>query len=421
MIRRGTFIFLFIYTAIIISAAHSDSKEREFDINELKKGAPKIFLDCRRCDHDFIKKEIPFVNYVWDRKEADVHVLVTTQRTGAGGTEYTMTFIGQEEYANIQDTLKYVSKRIDTREETRRGMVRVLKMGLIPYIARTPIAELISILFEEKVLPTAVEDRWNFWVFHISLNGSLDGEKLSKYVSLRGNLSASRITPESKLRMGFYANFNESNFDIEEETISSYSDRKSFSGLYVKSISDHWSIGAWLSAYSSTYNNIALSLSPTPAIEYNLFPYSESTRRQLRFLYRIGYSFSRYEEETIYEKTSESLFSESLSITFELKEPWGNASTTLTGSHYFHDFSINRLELFGHLSLRVFKGLSLSMWGGFTAIHDQLSLPLGKATLDEILLQRKELETNFEYFASIGFSYTFGSVYSNVVNPRFGK
>jgi len=82
---------------------------------------------------------------------------------------------------------------------------------------------------------------------------------------------------------------------------------------------------------------------------------------------------------------------------------------------------MNRLELFGRLSLCVFKGLSLSMRGGFAAIHDQLSLPLGKATLDEILLQRKELETNFEYFASIGFSYTFGSVYSNVVNPRFGR
>ena len=45
----------------------------------------------------------------------------------------------------------------------------------------------------------------------------------------------------------------------------------------------------------------------------------------------------------------------------------------------------------------------------------------GGATPEEILLRRKELETNFEYFTSFGFTYTFGSIYNNVVNPRFGN
>lgn len=35
-------------------------KRKEFDIDEVKKGAPKIFLDCRRCDRDYIRTEIPF-------------------------------------------------------------------------------------------------------------------------------------------------------------------------------------------------------------------------------------------------------------------------------------------------------------------------------------------------------------------------
>ena len=60
-------------------------------------------------------------------------------------------------------------------------------------------------------------------------------------------------------------------------------------------------------------------------------------------------------------------------------------------------------------------------WAGtYARIHDQLSLPKGGASLDEILLQRKELETDYGYHISLGFNYTFGSVYSNVVNPRFG-
>jgi hypothetical protein len=420
MKKWTTFLASFFFM-ICVLVSLSYSKDSQFDINDLKKDAPKVFLDCYRCDHDYIRTEIPFVNYVRDRKEADIHLLITTQRTGAGGTEYTMAFIGLQDFVGIQDTLKYVSKSTDTRDDVRKGMVRVIKLGLIPFITKTPIADYISVLFEEKVQPTAVEDKWNFWVFYIGFSGSVDGEMQRKSLSLRGNLSASRVTPESKLRMSVSGNFNESKYTYEEESFSSYSDQKNFSVMYVKSLSEHWSIGAWFTAYSSTYSNIDLSLSPSPAIEYNLFPYSQSTRRQLRFVYRIGYSFRRYMEETIYDKTRENLLSESLSITFEVREPWGDASTTIVGSHYFHDLSNNRLQLYGHLSLRLTKGLSLSVGGGFSAIHDQMALRKGERTLDEILLRRSELATDFDYHASIGFSYTFGSVYSNVVNPRFGR
>ena len=417
MKRQAALLITFIFFLTSLSYP----KDQQSDINDLKKDVPKIFLDCRRCDRDYIRIEIPFVNFVRDRKEADIHLLITTQRTGAGGDEYTMAFIGQRDFVGIQDTLKYVSTRADTRDDVRRGMVRVMKLGLVPFLNKTPIADFINVLFEGEVEPTAVEDRWNFWVFHLSFSGSVSGEKQMNSVSLRGSFSANRITPESKLRMSVSGNFNESNFTYENDTISSYSDRKNFSSMYVWSLNEHWSVGAWFTASSATYNNINLSLSPSPAIEYNLFPYSQSTRRQLRFVYRLDFDYIRYREETIYEKTKEGLWGESLSVTFEVKEPWGNASATVEGSHYFHDLSKNRLELYGRLSLRVIKGLSLSMGGGFSAIHDQLALRKGERSLDEILLRQSELATDFHYYASIGFSYTFGSVYSNVVNPRFGR
>jgi hypothetical protein len=54
-------------------------------------------------------------------------------------------------------------------------------------------------------------------------------------------------------------------------------------------------------------------------------------------------------------------------------------------------------------------------------IHDQLNLVKQDLTYDEILLQRKEIATQYEYFVSFGLSYTFGSIYNNVVNPRFGN
>ena len=73
------------------------------------------------------------------------------------------------------------------------------------------------------------------------------------------------------------------------------------------------------------------------------------------------------------------------------------------------------------IDVRLFKGFSVEVRGRYDLIRDQLNLPLEGATLDEVLLQRKELATEYEYSISVGFRYTFGSVYSNVVNPRFGR
>ncbi len=59
-------------------------------------GAIRAFLDCqsRGCDFDFMRDQIRWVNWVRDRLFADVQLLVTSLRTGAGGTEYTVTAIG---------------------------------------------------------------------------------------------------------------------------------------------------------------------------------------------------------------------------------------------------------------------------------------------------------------------------------------
>jgi len=65
--------------------------------------------------------------------------------------------------------------------------------------------------------------------------------------------------------------------------------------------------------------------------------------------------------------------------------------------------------------------LSFRLYGQYSVVHDQLSLPKGDATTEQILLQRKQLETQFQYNASIGLTYTFGSIYNNIVNPRFGN
>jgi hypothetical protein len=221
--------------------------------------------------------------------------------------------------------------------------------------------------------------------------------------------------------MGLSGNIRNSYFDLEDGPISSTVDSESFSALYVVSLSEHWSAGSWLGVSSSSYSNIALAVNPAPAVEYNFFPYSESNRRQLRLLYRVGLSFNKYVEETIYDKTRQTILAQTMVVSFEVKEPWGNISSSISGSTFLNDFSKNRLEIYGGVSLQLYRGLALNFNGRYSQIHDQVSLPKAGATLEEILLQQRQLATNFSYGLSIGVSYTFGSIYSPVVNPRFGN
>ena len=158
-----------------------------------------------------------------------------------------------------------------------------------------------------------------------------------------------------------------------------------------------------------------------PGIEYDIFPYSESTRRQLRLLYKVGFNYVNYMDSTIYDKTEESLWLHSITAAYEVVQKWGSINMSLGYSNYFHDWSKNNLSMDGYLSLRIAKGLSVTVGGGASIIHDQLGLVKGGATTEEVLLRRKELATQFQYFTSFGFSYTFGSIYNNVVNPRFGN
>jgi hypothetical protein len=378
---------------------------------------PKVFIDCEMCDIASIHEQIRFVDHVQDMGEAQVVVLITTQETESGGTEYTLSFRGQKDFLGDDDTLRFEAEE---EKEATKGLIDTLKMGLMRYVGKTSVSDKISIRFLDTVKPTDVEDKWNFWVFSLSGNTFLNGQQVMKSGMYYGSLSTTRVTEDLKIRMSVNAMFSKDVFNFDEIEIESKSNSQSFSGMIVKSISEHFSIGAYLAGNSSTFENIKYAVSIAPAMEINLFPYSESTKREFRLLYTLGYNAVKYREETIYEKTYENLWKQNLSAIFEIKQKWGTASASLTGSHYFHDFSKNRLRFNADLSLRLIKGLNFNIDGSYSLIHDQLSLPRMDASLDEILLRLRELETTYSYRFSVGISYTFGSTQSNVVNPRFG-
>lgn len=67
----------------------------------------------------------------------------------------------------------------------------------------------------------------------------------------------------------------------------------------------------------------------------------------------------------------------------------GAINLSLEGSHYFHDFSKNRLSFRTRMNVNVFRGFSLYLMGGASLIYDQLSLEKGDASTEEILTRQR--------------------------------
>lgn len=383
----------------------------------LRKDALNVFMEAS----DYVRKEIPYVNYVRDIKDAGLYIISTTQMTGSGGREFTYFFIGQNENQGMRDTLKFTSSPDETSELIRENEVRTLKLGLIRYVARTPLARFLKISFSEPLAQTVTTDKWNSWVFKTSVSGYASGEKSYRSSYLNGSFSANRVTEKLKSSVSLRYSYSSDKYEVDDELITSEYNSKSLSGLLVGSLTDHWSVGGSMYAGASRYNNSDLSFNFQPGIEYNVFPYSESTRRQLRITYKLGLGYENYIDTTIYNKVKENLFSQYLTLNYEVIQKWGSANLSLGYSNYLHDWSKNNISLNAFLDLRIAKGLSLNFGGGGAIVHDQLGLVKGGATQQEVLLRLRELETQFEYFTSFGLTYTFGSIYNNVVNPRFGN
>ena len=98
----------------------------------------RVFLDCPGfCDQTHTRSEIEWVDWVRDREDSDVHVLVSTRRTGSGGTEYTMAFIGRNDFEGLGDEVVFATSGDATQDERRDEFVGALALGLGRYAVRT--------------------------------------------------------------------------------------------------------------------------------------------------------------------------------------------------------------------------------------------------------------------------------------------
>lgn len=388
----------------------------------------RVYLDCQTlgCDHDFFRTELTWVDWVRDRRDGHVHVLVTSQATGGGGRLYDVTFQGRERFTGEEFTLTHPSAVDATADDRRRGILRTLSLGLVRFAAASPLAPQLEVAFRPEPPDPAGgpdtegpdRDPWNAWVFSTSARASLNGESQSGFQNYSGAFTATRTTHDWKLRFSVNGSYSGSRFELLDRTVKSST--RSYTGtvLVARSLNDRWSSGVRMRARNSTFANYDMALEMGPAVEFSIFPYSESTRRALTVEYGVGAGYYNYTEETLYDELAETLPEQSLTLALNLRQPWGSVNTSLTGNQFLHDLSRNRLTAGTGINLRLFRGLSLNVNGYYSRVRNQLNIPKRGASDEEVLLRRRQLETSYSYFTSFGITYSFGSIFSEVVNPR---
>ncbi len=409
------YFFLFFFAILQIQGLLA----QQTDTTDLRNDALNIYINCYGCDMEYIKEKINFVNYVRDIKEADVIIIKTSQASGNGGDKYSLIFEGNNKFKGINDTLVYHTNADETSDEIRKKDVKYMKIGLTKYVAHSPLVKNLEVNYLEEIETVTPTDKWKSWVFNIDGSAYVNAESSYKSLSASSSFSANKITEKWKIENEFSYHFSQSVFKIGDQKITSITRRNNFVNLTVRSLSEHWSAGMLSYAGNSTYTNKKLYLNSMPLVEYDIFPYSKSNIIQLRLQYGIGANYFQYYDTTIFDKTQEIVYNQRIGAAFRINKRWGFINTSLTYKNFLHDFSKNNLALSTSFHVRLFKGLTAYVYGNYSIIHDQLFLPKENLSYEEILLRQQQIATDYSYWVMVGLSYTFGSIYNNVVNPRF--
>lgn len=386
--------------------------------------APRLFIECNDCDEDFLRQELQFLDLVRDRKLADVAVLVTSLSTASGGREFSIQILRLTQANSGGDTLRVVIRPDATSNDQRVALVRTIKVGLLPYVRGSLALEHLDIVYKPPTAATSAAQRardpWNQWVFRAFASGSFASDDNYSSRGGEGSFGASRITNALKVELSVRGSTNRETFRLSDSArVVSVKQNWAVRSLMVRSLSDHLSVGTRMSVESSVFQNTKRDARALAAIEYDLFPYSVATQRQLIARYTVGVRSSRYVDTTIYQRLRETRPIHELVSAIDLKQPWGNVYGSTQWSQYLHDAKRNRLRFEIGLDYRIVAGLSLNAGANYSRIRDQLNIPGTNLTDQQRLLQLRELQSGYSASFGVGLSYTFGSVFSSVVNPRF--
>ncbi|MFM9989248.1 hypothetical protein [Flavobacterium sp.] len=380
----------------------------------------RVYLDGATESENYIKVKLWYIDYVRDPKQSQVHIIINSQPTASGGLQYSVRFLGHEKFENKNDTLQYIAKVENSNRENRDELTNVITMGLMPYLASNGQQKHMAFDYTDKTkLVEQSVDKYKNWVYTATANTFLSGDKVSEVLSADGSFSAARITDKWKTRLTAGMSYGSNNYETTTYNFTGKTVIKNLKGLIVKSLNDHWSLGLEPTFYASTYSNVKSQFAIAPGIEYDVFPYSQSVNDLFTFKYRLQPLYNSYIDKTVFDKTKEFLFNQIVDVTYTHIAPWGNISSTLTGSDYLNHTKAYRLDLVNQVNFRVAKGLFFNVTGNASLINNQLSLSSQSLTPEQIILKQRETLTNFSYSMQVGIRYTFGSIFNNIVNPRY--
>jgi hypothetical protein len=280
---------------------------------------------------------------------------------------------------------------------------------------------------QPQVTAANLQDKWNLWTYTSNFNTFVRAEDRQQQVNGSLSFSANRATAAWKLNFSVSGNINEAKFKIPATlvrpafTVTNEQRTYNLNSLMVRSLSDHWSAGMKVGLGYSDFLNQDAAIRVQPAIEYNVFPWTEQTRRQLTFLYNVGPNHYDYQRTTVFNQDRETRFSQQLTASYVARQQWGTLNMSLDWLNYLHDFQRHALTFTTNADLRLGRGFSLNINGTAARVRDQIYLPLAGNTEEEILLQRQALQTGFRITTNIGVRYTFGSIYNTIVNQRFSS
>lgn len=385
----------------------------------------RVFIECNfsgLCDMDYLRNNLPVIDFVRDRFQADMHMFLVSQPTGAGGESHVLNIVRPAEPAST-DTLKFFTAGTSTEDERRGVFLQYIKIALLPYLIKNKSVDKVEINFVQKGDAAPTKDKWKAWVFTIGGRGSLNGDKNYNEHSYGFNASASKVTEKYKSSFSMYEfesrniyRYTENGEKQELKTTNKYRD---VNYDYIRSLSPRWSVGSQLLYRKSSYDNFRDLLSIAIGAEYNIYPYKLSSNKFLVLRYRISTDARKYYEETLFGKNKEVLFSNDIGLYAAYTQKWGSITGSLSWYNYLHDVSKNNVSLNLMLEVRLIKGLSVSFHGNGSIINDQLNIARQGADSQEILLRLKALSTSYNYYTGFGLNYRFGSAFNNIVNPRF--
>lgn len=376
---------------------------------------------------NYLKTQINFVDYVLDNKASDIHLLITQQNNGGGGSQYQLIFFGQNRFHQV-DTLHYNTKANNTDFENRDLLVKYIQLGLIPFLNKTKSIENISIILKEAAADStskvkSTKDPWNYWVYRVGVNGNINSDANYKSLNYNGNVSAGRITDQLKVSFNLSIGKNKNSYEYSDTSgttmIIVKNENYEFSHQLAKSISQHWSIGYDLGLSRSTFNNYKIRSFLRPAIEYDVFPYKDVNNKLFTIRYGLDITNNQYFDTTLYFKKHETLQGQQLDASLTYNQKWGTVNLFSSYHSYLNNLKHYNLSLGGGMNVRISGGLSFNVFLFGNILRDQIYLPKGQASFQEILTRQRQLATNFSIFSFFGINYRFGSKLNNFVNPRF--